>query len=194
MSYSKEHIAAMAKAGYVLGASGKFVKDEPAVTVDRNGDVIDTTPRSQSSTAPEVYQPKFHDNQQIREQPRQEVNASRPRNIYMELMQQERDKQAEIARRQAAKAEMKFMGKDECKQFVNDEGLNANLTLEEQHLMHKIMGQHRQAKQEVLQQQQAAIRTFGGARATLLKTVSEMSPAEIEELRQLLKVKENVQE
>lgn len=186
MSYSKEHIAAMAKAGYILNEEGHFVRDLPAATVDRNGDVIDTPP--------EIYQPKFHDNQQIREQPRQEPIDSRPRNLYMELMREEASKKAEIARRQAAKHEMQFMSKDARRQFVNDEGLNSRLTLEEQHQLHRQMQLHHQKREELRQQQQASIRTFGGARATLLKTVSEMSPAEITELRQLLKVNADVHE
>lgn len=190
MSYSKEHVMAMQKAGWVLNpATGKFMKDEPAVTVPSNGAVVDA-----ADGVTEAYKPAFHNNQQIRQEPRHEPVASRPRNIYLELMQQERAKQAEVARREAAKNEMKFMGKQEARQYVNDEGLNSQLTLEEQHQLRKQMRLHHQKREEVRQQRQAALKTFGGARATLLKTVSEMSAAEKAELRQLLGVSADVQE
>ncbi|NHC33791.1 hypothetical protein [Scytonema millei] len=180
MGYSREHIAAMAKAGWQLDSAGHFYRDLPATTVDKSGNEIEAAPVA------EAYKPAFHDNQQIRQEPRHEPVASHPRNIYLELMQQERDKQAEIARREAAKNEMKFMGKQEARQYVNDEGLNSQLTLEEQHQLRRQMRLHHQKREEARQQRQAAIRTFGGARATLLKTIHEMSPAEKAELKSLL--------
>jgi hypothetical protein len=191
VSYSKEHVLAMEKAGWVLNpATGKFVKDEPAATVLKNGDVVEpgdySQPPVEARHRDRSYQPAFHDNAKIREQPRQEPIANRPRNLYMELMQEEKNKREELARREAAKHEMQFMSKDARRQFVNNEGLNSRLTLEEQHQLHKQMLLHQQKKQELQQQQQASIRTFGGARYTLLKTIGEMSPAEKAEFVSLL--------